>query len=265
MPEGEISDDKCQAVYTNTVQVKLPPFFKTQPQRWFTQAEAQFELRKITEESTKYCYVLQALDEESNARVSEYTDIKPKNSPYTQLKKALLAEFKLSELERAQAFFTLQSPSLATKPSDIMNQLIQFGPTTEPPSTGKVHETECVRCKTPSCYCRTREFLFKNIFLLQLPASIRTQMADHNYDVDSPRAFARTADKYWQALKEHQKLAASSELTEPAEVAGVNKRPQPPKPQPVETCWYHRKHGANAQKCTGSCNWSKNGKGGSRG
>ena len=260
------SDSKSvvvQEVCTNSVQIKLPPFFKQQPQRWFTQAEAQFELRQVTQESTKYCYVLQSLDQDTNARVSEFTDKKPASDPYTTLKEALLKEYTLSEAERAQAFFTLQSPSMATRPSDIMNQLIQLGPTTDPTPLNRSMRDTCMQCQQKSCGCQTREFLFKNIFLMQLPAPIRTQMAGHNFHVNDFRSYAKHADKYWEALKENNRLAATSELAEPVEVAGVNRRTPPSKPQPVDTvCWYHKKHGNNAQKCTGVCSWPKNARGG---
>ena len=47
---------------TAAVSLKLPTFWSTQPKSWFCQAEAQFAIRKISEDETKYYYVIAALD-----------------------------------------------------------------------------------------------------------------------------------------------------------------------------------------------------------
>ena len=40
----------------NAVALKLPSFWTSQPAVWFIQAEAQFTLRNITADETKYAY-----------------------------------------------------------------------------------------------------------------------------------------------------------------------------------------------------------------
>ena len=52
-----------------TVSLKLPTFWTSQPEVWFTQAEAQFRLRKITADETKYFYVVAALDQPTATRL----------------------------------------------------------------------------------------------------------------------------------------------------------------------------------------------------
>ena len=44
----------------DAVTVKIPPFWTHSPTAWFAQAEAQFVLRKITEDDTKYYYIVAA-------------------------------------------------------------------------------------------------------------------------------------------------------------------------------------------------------------
>ena len=53
----------------NAVAVKLPTFWTQQPSVWFLQAEAQFHLCKITEDTTMYYYVVAALDQDTSHRV----------------------------------------------------------------------------------------------------------------------------------------------------------------------------------------------------
>ena len=46
----------------DAVSVKLPTFWTSSPSAWFTQAEAQFVLRGVTQYGTKYYHVVSALD-----------------------------------------------------------------------------------------------------------------------------------------------------------------------------------------------------------
>ena len=56
----------------NAVALKLPPFWISQPGVWFQQAEAQFTLRNITADDTKYFYVVAALDQETASRLIDF-------------------------------------------------------------------------------------------------------------------------------------------------------------------------------------------------
>jgi hypothetical protein len=55
----------------HAVSLKLSTFWMAQPDVWFAQAEAQFNLRGITADDTKYYYVLAALDQDTATRVSD--------------------------------------------------------------------------------------------------------------------------------------------------------------------------------------------------
>ena len=58
---------------TNAVAIKLPTFWAQQPKVWFLQAEAQFHIRKITDDTTKYYHVVAALDQENIWSNPQYT------------------------------------------------------------------------------------------------------------------------------------------------------------------------------------------------
>ena len=55
-------DPATAAAAVHTVSLKLPTFLASRPDVWFQQTEAQFALRKITDSTTQYFYVLIALD-----------------------------------------------------------------------------------------------------------------------------------------------------------------------------------------------------------
>jgi hypothetical protein len=82
---------------TNAVSFKLPPFWTSQPQVWFQQAEAQFTIRKISTDETKYAYIVAALDQDTQAASLTYfvrrtiTSMRP--SKLDRLTKTFAAEF----------------------------------------------------------------------------------------------------------------------------------------------------------------------------
>ena len=51
----------------NAVSLKLLPFWATEPQIWFAQAETQFALQKIIADDTKYFLVLSAFDQATSS------------------------------------------------------------------------------------------------------------------------------------------------------------------------------------------------------
>ena len=237
---------------TNAVAVKLPEFYKSNPDMWFASAEAQFILANITEESTKYYNVIKRLDESVAVAVSKYTSKIPAAAPYTKLKAALIKHFTPTESSKAQAFFNVQ-PSGDMRPSDIMNNLIQLGP-------------EC--CTNNSCPAEA--FLFKQAFLLQLSPKVRTAMGGVKFT--DREEYAQEADNFWEAAQAAE-LSVSTTTSEalatrkaPKASAKSSKRPETSSTSDDTLCWYHRKHGNNAMKCADlqSCTWSKNGPAGSR-
>jgi len=75
---------------TNAASLKLPAFWYDDPEIWFARIDAQFSTHGITQDSTKFDYVISILD---NATASEVKDIvinPPTDDKYVAIKKALL-------------------------------------------------------------------------------------------------------------------------------------------------------------------------------
>ena len=94
------------ATEEHAVAVKLPTFWPSQPDVWFVQVEAQFHLRKITNNDTKYYHVLAALDQDTVTRLIDLITSPPDDDKYTALKTWLTETFGLSERERASRPYT---------------------------------------------------------------------------------------------------------------------------------------------------------------
>jgi hypothetical protein len=72
----------------NRVGIRVPPFWPKKPAVWFTQLEGQFALVNITQDVTKFYYVISHLDNKYAAEVEDVT-----TTPHPQ---AVMRESKLS-------------------------------------------------------------------------------------------------------------------------------------------------------------------------
>ena len=200
-----------------SIALKLPTFWVSSPLVWFAQAEAQFELRKISQDETKYYHVVAALDNSTaNRALSVITSPPPPTEKYNTIKSFLTSAYGLTDGERATALLNMLGLG-DSKPSELMDNMLSLLGQHQP--------------------C----FLFRQIFIQQLPEHVRTPLSvvdTHDY-----RALAREADKLF--------LASGSDTNKYT----VQNTAQCTK---VETqidtiCWYHQKYGEKARKCLPSC------------
>jgi hypothetical protein len=82
----------ANAAMTNAVSLKLPTFWSSQPTVWFVQAEAQFHIRSITDDTTKYYYVVAALDQSTAGRLVDILSQPPATDKYKHLKQLVNLE-----------------------------------------------------------------------------------------------------------------------------------------------------------------------------
>lgn len=210
----------------NAVSIKLPIFWAEQPRIWFQQTEAQFALKKITCDQTKYYYVVASLDQHTASRLIDLLEEPPEDGKYATIKQRLLSVFSLSEYERATKLFRINDLG-DKKPSQLMDEMLSL------------------MCGHVNC------FLFRYIFLQALPEDIRLILAKENFD--DPRKLALRADVLWHA-KGHE-----------LQISKVNKRDVEvprnytfrPKKQ-SGLCFYHERFGEKAIKCQKPCSWQGN-------
>ena len=68
---GDLDARNMIFMAVDAVSLKLPTFWASQSEVWFAQAEAQFRLRKIEADETKYYYVIAAFDQETASRLMD--------------------------------------------------------------------------------------------------------------------------------------------------------------------------------------------------
>lgn len=219
------------AVYAATV--RLPDFWQNDPEPWFQHIEAQFHLRGITTDDTKYFHVVAALDPATTRRLMGLLRDPPPTGKYAALKNELLHRFQLSDMERADRLLSLSGLG-DSKPSELMeNMLALLG-------SGDV------------------SFLFTHLFLRQLPTPVRTALANSPLvRTKDYRGLAEEADRLVLASRQsavHALLPGSPD-DDAVEVAAVTER----RKKRDELCYYHRRFGGKAHRCIPPCSFRPQG------
>jgi len=145
-------NDLATAAAVAAVSLKLPKIWPKNIDLWFTQVEAQFALKNITVDETKFNHVVAVLDEDSAQKVATIISSPPPTNKYDALKDRLTKCCGLSDLERAQRLLHLQGLG-DLRPSELLTQM------------------QTIRGKMDL------ENLFKAIFLEQLPEDVRVNLA----------------------------------------------------------------------------------------
>ena len=246
------------------VSIKLPPFWPTDPTVWFIQVEAQFSTRGITNQKTRFDYVVASLSPEIAFEIRDLLIRPPTDTPYDTLKTELIKRTAASEQRKLQQLISGKELG-DRKPTQLLRRMQQL--------LGDHLDT------TPD----NNAFL-KELFLQRLPANVRivlasadattdlsklADMADKIVEVATPTvaAVSEPSAEIQQIKAEVSRLAdVVASLTQHRPRRGRSnsrqRRPRSPAPsdshQPQDSktlCWYHKKFGEAARKCQEPCNW----------
>lgn len=212
---------------TNAVSLKLPEFWESSAAAWFSQAEAQFVLRKITDDNTQYYYVVAALGSATASRIVGLLTDPPEEGKYVSLKTHLLKTFELSAAERARRLFAIQGLG-DSKPSELMEKMLNL--------LGK--EKPC--------------FLFMELFLRHMPPRVQTALA--NTTITEPRALAEEADRFFLATQRSvpEVLAPTLDSPPPWHRMGAGGSDRQGS---SGLCFFHARFGAKAKRCRSPCSF----------
>lgn len=230
-----------------SVAVKIPDFWLHDPPSWFFHIEAQFALRGISSDDTKYHYVVAALDSPSTRRAMPLLRNPPAQGKYAALKELLLRRYSLSPAERAEKLLSL-------------------------PGLGDGSALELMESMLSLLGADDGGFLFIHLFLRQLPTQVRAVLANSPLLLDGDyRSLAEEADRVLLATKTFtvQTVAPTSPV---ASVVSPPPSPEADGPSVVariaaarrrgsDFCFYHQRFGARARRCLPPCNFKPQGNG----
>ena len=218
----------------DAVSLKLPTFWTSQPEVWFAQTEAQFVLRGIVADETKYYYVIAALDQDTASRLIDFIGQPPETEKYEALKARLLDTFGLSKRERATRLLHFR-PLGDSKPSALMDEML------------------ALLGNHPPC------LLFEQLFLERLPEDIRIHLVD--VKIDDYRELARRADALWSSRDAPEPYANAIQHKPFARRKPPRSKTRVPTPD-KSLCYYHQRFGEAAYQCRQPCAWVENDKAG---
>lgn len=221
------------------ISVKIPPFWRKNVKVWLMQVESQFITARITNEITKYHYILGSLDTDVADSISDHI-IKPlSTTPYSDLKQKLIDEFE---------------PSSAQKISSLLNDL----------SLGD---------KKPSLLLREMKHLvgdnmsdtyLKSMFMQHLPLHMRSALITVKGDAE---CVAKFADEMYHATQINQVETIghrdiSNDIVNKIEELSLsvdeikkqlNKQTNKTFNNTKTICWYHKNFKNKASKCIPPC------------
>lgn len=106
----------------NTAQIKIPTFWKADPELWFFQIEAQFATANIQSDLAKFNQIVGKLDTDILTVVSDIVKAPPLINKYQTLKDRLTNAFKDSDRKKLRILFSDLSLN-EDKPSDLHRKM----------------------------------------------------------------------------------------------------------------------------------------------
>lgn len=240
------------------VSIKIPPLWRRNVKVWRLQVEAQFANSPVTQELTKYNYVLASLDGDVAELISDFL-LKPlSNSPYTDLMNRLQAEFEISEGRKVSRLLT-ELELGDRKPSQLLREMRSLAGS------------------------QVQDDFLKTMFLQRLPVHIQAILASSSDPLDN---LAVMADKVFElspsqytvnaigpaevSTDRFDRLEAQiAQLTSAVEALNrpnrsrsrdrnasrARSRSNTPKPSSGDPsiCRFHQRYGSQARKCLLPC------------
>lgn len=251
------------------VGVRVPPFWPEEPAVWFAQVEGQFALSNISNDTTKFYYVISQLEHQYAAEIKDIIITPPPVDKYERLKTELIKRLTTSKEHKIKQLLMYEELG-DRKPSQFLRHLQSLAGTT------------------------VSDDLMRTIWSNRLPSNLQTIVAmqksstltevadlvDHVHDIapSTPMQVASTSaaalpasplDVLCRQVEQLTKQVESLRLSQQKQTRaryGAHRRNRSrsvqrngsrsqERPQDHPNCWYHYRFGQNAKKCVSPCSF----------
>ena len=235
------------------VSIKLPDFWHRAPEVWFARVEAQFGTKKITEDQTKFDYVVSALDMVAAEEIQAILLNPPEENKYPAIKQILVKTYGKTQAEKDAELLNLNGLG-DKRPTALLRRINSLN---DDPQTLK-----------------------RALFLSNLPADMRTILAAQN--IQDIEKLAEAADNIFDAKTPSMPLVQEVQSETPQQqvpdecnaLSGArpksyqprnNTRPRPHRrfsggspaiPSNPNVCFFHSKFGIEARRCQPGCKFA---------
>ncbi|XP_071580067.1 uncharacterized protein [Temnothorax nylanderi] len=254
--QGGNSEERSQI---NRVALKVPPFWTDEPELWFAQLESQFTLGSITQDSTKYAYVLSHIETKQAREIKDLITRPPEKNKYESIKKALIQRLSISQEQQIRQLLELKEMG-DRRPSQFLRHLQALASTAIP------------------------EQLLRTLWIGRLPSQLQAILATRN--ADNLEDVAEQADRIHEVTCRAVTVASMQSATSSSienQIAELNKkfeklesrlsysknrsnkrnrsrshsRKGQKEEKEADICYFHRRFKEKARKCTQPCNFKK--------
>ncbi|XP_071634241.1 uncharacterized protein [Temnothorax longispinosus] len=255
----EINTSNGERSQINRVALKVPPFWTDEPELWFAQLEGQFTLGSITQDSTKYAYVLSHIETKQAKEIKDLITKPPEENKYESIKKALIQ--RLSTSQEQQIRQLLEHEEMGDRrPSQFLRHLQALASSAIP------------------------EQLLRTLWMGRLPSQLQAILATRN--ADKLEDVAEQADRIHEVTCRATTVASMQSTTNSSvedQIAELNKklerlesrlsrpgnrnnqrnrsrsrfRKGQKEEKEADVCYFHRRFKEKARKCTQPCKFKK--------
>ena len=247
----------------SAVSLKLPPFWPGDPELWFAQVEAQFDLRGITAQTTKFSYVMASLTQEFAHKVRDVLLHPPADEPFIHLKRQLITRLCASEQKRIRQLLSEEQLGDRT-PSQFLRHLQQLQGSTTVESAllqelflqRLPSQVRMVLASTPDLPLERQALLADNLIEIASSPSVNSVRTAATPTLPASDALAELRAEVC-ALRE-QLRSSQHRGRSPSPGRRGRSRSSTRSEHEDGLCWYHQHYGTNARHCTPPCEMSGN-------
>jgi hypothetical protein len=267
MTEGENNN-------LNRIAVRIPPFWPTDPELWFSQIENQFALAGITSDETKFNYVAGHLDAKYAAEVRDILTKPPATEKYLKLKTELILRLSTSQDQKTRQLLEHEEMG-DRKPTQFLRHLRALAGTVVPDTVLKPlwltrlpSSTQAILATQPNSDLDTLAVLADAV----QAASPRAQVAETGVSTSTLETMmerltilmtskigevANTLRKEMAEIKEDlHECSSRCSRSRSSSRPRSHSRSRSSSRHQGNVCWYHRRFGNHATKCTKPCQFT---------
>lgn len=245
--------------FVNKVSAKIPQFWPEKPNLWFSQVEAEFHLAGIVCDTTKYSYVIAALDQRTIGEIEDNIINPPVDQKYEKLKKDLISRFSASEEQRVRRL--LSDEQLGDRrPSAFLRHLRSLA--------GSLKDDNLLR----QLWMRRLPNQVQAILAAQADLSLDkiAELADkimelpsastNVYGIESSPSVLTTLVAQVEHLTKQVAALTSghSQHRGRSRNRSASRNRSSSKSEKPKMCWYHKKFDTKANRCIPPCSWKEN-------